>query len=174
MAGIAAGRTQPGSSARTPGRRRAAGIYGTIISAAVLAAAGDHVPALPLAVSIVITLVVYWLAEEYAELLGEQLEGGRLPTWPDIRSALAATWPMVSASYIPLLALVVARLFGASSPAAATVALVVAVVLLTIYGWSAGRAAHLRGRQLFVITSIAASLGLLMIILKDVVLVHLH
>ncbi len=58
MAGIAAGRTQPGSSARTPGRRRAAGIYGTIITAAVLAAAGDHVPALPLAVSIVITLVV--------------------------------------------------------------------------------------------------------------------
>ncbi len=81
---------------------------------------------------------------------------------------------MVSASYIPLLALVVARLFGASSRAAATVALAVAVVLLTIYGWSAGRGVHLRGRQLFVITSIAASLGLLMIILKDVVLVHLH
>jgi len=43
-----------------------------------------------------------------------------------------------------------------------------------IYAWLAGRAAHLHGRQLLVITSIAAALGLLMIILKDVVLIHLH
>ena len=89
--------------ARTPGPRRAAGIYGTIITAAVLAAAGDDVPTQALAVSIVVTLLVYWLAEEYAEILGEQLEGGRLPTWGAIRAALAATWPMVSASGIPLL-----------------------------------------------------------------------
>jgi hypothetical protein len=117
---------------------------------------------------------VYWLAEEYAELLGEQLEGGRLPTWADIRAALVATWPMVSASSIPLLSLVLARLLGASPPDAANAGLVTAIVLLMIYAWSAGRAAHLRGRQLLVITSVAAALGLLMVILKDVVLIHLH
>jgi hypothetical protein len=43
-----------------------------------------------------------------------------------------------------------------------------------IYAWSAGRAAHLRGRPLLIVTSIAGALGLLMIILKDVVLIHLH
>jgi len=37
-----------------------------------------------------------------------------------------------------------------------------------------GRAADLHGRQLLVITSVAVALGLLMIILKDVVLVHLR
>ncbi len=131
-------------------------------------------PTLPLSVSILVTLVVYWLAEEYAEILGEQLAAGRLPTWPDIRSALAGTWPMVSASYIPLLALIPARLAGASPANAATVGLVVAVVLLTAYAWAAGRAADLRGRQLLAITSVAAGLGLVMIVLKDVVLVHLH
>jgi hypothetical protein len=83
-------------------------------------------------------------------------------------------YTMVTASYIPLLPLVVAYLLGASPPAAASAGLVVAVVLLMIYAWSAGRAAHLRGRQLLVITSVAAALGLLMIILKDVVLIHLH
>lgn len=111
MAGVSTG-AQSAPSARTSGPRRAAGIYGTIITAALMAAAGDHVPTLALAVSIVVTLLVYWLAEEYAELLGEQLEGGRLPTWADIRVALAATWPMVSASCIPLLSLVLARLLG--------------------------------------------------------------
>ena len=43
-----------------------------------------------------------------------------------------------------------------------------------IYAWSAGRAAQLKGKQLVVITSIAGALGLLMILLKDVVLIHLH
>jgi hypothetical protein len=132
------------------------------------------VPTLPLAVSIVVTLLVYWLAEEYAEILGEQLEGGRLPTWGDIRTALAATWPMVSASFIPLLSLVLARLLGASPSGAANAGLGTAVVLLVIYAWSAGRAARLRGRQLLIITSVAAALGLLMVVLKDVVLTHLH
>ena len=173
MAGVSAG-AKPGSSARTSGPRRAAGIYGTIITAAVLAAAGDHVPTLPLAVSILVTLLVYWLAEEYAELLGEQLEAGHPPTWADVRTALAATWPMVSSSYIPLLSLILARLLGASPPDAANVGLVVAIALLMIYAWSAGRAAHLRGRPLLIVTSIAGALGLLMIILKDVVLIHLH
>jgi hypothetical protein len=174
VAGISTSGAHPEPSARARGPRRAAGIYGTIITAAVLAAAGDSVPTLPLAVSILVTLLVYWLAEEYAELLGEQLEDGRLPTWADVRTALATTWTMVSASYIPLLSLVLARVLGASPPDAANVGLVVAIVLLMIYAWSAGRAAHLQGRQLFAITSIAAALGLLMIILKDVVLIHLH
>jgi hypothetical protein len=164
----------PTLSARSRGRSRAAGIYGTIITAAVLVAAGSRLPTLPLAVSILVTLLVYWVAEQYAEILGEQLEGGRLPTWHDVRTALVSTWPMVSASFVPLLSLVAARLLGASASAAANIALSVAVVLMIVYGWSAGRAADLQGKQLVLIASIAAALGLLMITLKDVVLIHLH
>jgi hypothetical protein len=59
-----------------------------------------------LVVAVVATLVVYCLAEEYADLLGEQVESGSVPTWNFIRGRLDATWPMVSASYLPLLALV--------------------------------------------------------------------
>jgi hypothetical protein len=165
---------QSGPSAQSRGRRRAAGIYGTIITAAILAAAGDHLASLPLAISVVVTLLVYWAAEEYAELLGEQVEGGRLPTWPHVRAALAATWPMVTASYLPLLALALTRLAGVSASGAANAGLIVAVVLLVIHAWWAGRAAHLRGRQLLVITSVAGGLGLLMVLLKDVVLIYLH
>jgi hypothetical protein len=173
MTGIVA-ETPIGPPDKARGRRRAAGIYGAIITAAILAAAGDRLPTPALVVSVVVTLLVYWIAEEYAELLGEQVEGGRLPTWPHVRAALAATWPMVSASYLPLLALVIARLAGAPAAAAANVGLAVAIVLLTAHGWSAGRACHLRGRQLLATTSMAAALGLVMILLKDVVLIHLH
>ncbi len=175
MAGIVAGGgIQLGPAAKNLGRRRAAGIYGALITAAILDTAGDHLPTAALVVSVVVTLLVYWLAEEYAELLGEQVQGGRLPGRAHIRRALAATWPMVSASYLPLLALVLARLAGASALAAANVGLAAAIVLLTIHGWWAGRAAKLRSWQLFFATSVAAALGLVMILLKDLVLIHLH
>jgi hypothetical protein len=75
---------------------------------------------------------------------------------------------------VPLLALVLARLAGASALTAANVGLVVAIVLLTVHGWLAGRATQLRGWQLFFATSIAAGLGLVMVALKDFVLIHLH
>ena len=175
MAGIAAGgEIHRGPITENLGRRRAAGIYGAIITAAILDTAGGHLSTAALVISVVVTLLVYWLAEEYAEVLGEQVQGGRLPGRASIREALAATWPMVTASYLPLLALVLAKLAGASALTAANVGLVVAIVLLTVHGWLAGRAAQLRSWQLFAATSIAASLGLVMILLKDFVLIHLH
>jgi hypothetical protein len=175
MVGIAAGgdkRAEP--AAKHKGQRRAAGIYGAVITAAIIAATGGELPTVTVVVSVVVTLVVYWLAEEYAELLGEQAEGGRLPTRAYILEALYSTWPMVSASYGPLLALVLARLAGASALTAANIGLAVAVVLLTIYGWTAARSARLRGWQRIISTSIAALLGIVMILLKDLVLIHLH
>jgi hypothetical protein len=159
---------------RDRGRRRAAGIYGTVVTAAVIAAAGDQLPTRALVVAVLVTLVVYWVAEQYAEILGEHTAGGHLPSWPQVRSGLAASWPMVAASYVPLLALVVSRLAGASGSAAATIALAVAALLLVYHGWSAGRAAHLAGRSLAAATLGAAGLGLVMVVLKDLVLIHLH
>jgi len=81
---------------------------------------------------------------------------------------------MVSASFAPLLAVVIARLVGASTLVAANAGLVVAVALLAAHGWIAGRASKLRGRQLLLTTSLAIGLGLLMIALKDLVLLNLH
>lgn len=175
MSGIAAGGDiQRGPTTKNLGRRRAAGIYGAIVTAAILDTAGGHVSTAALVISVVVTLLVYWVAEEYAEVLGDQVEGGRLPSRTYIWGALATTWPMVSASYAPLLALVLARLAGASDLTAANVGLVAALILLTFHGWLAGRAAQLRSWHLFFATSIAAALGLVMILLKDLVLIHLH
>jgi hypothetical protein len=156
------------------GRRRAAGIYGAIITAAILDTAGGHVSTTVLVISVVVTLLVYWIAEEYAEVLGEHTAGGRLPGRAYIKDSLVSTWPMVSASYAPLLAVVLATAAGASALTAANVGLVVAIVLLTVHGWLAGRAVKLRGWKLAGVTSVATGLGLVMILLKDLVLIHLH
>jgi hypothetical protein len=175
MASIAADDgAQSGLAAENLGRRRAAGIYGAIITAAILDTAGGHVSTTVLVISVVVTLLVYWIAEEYAEVLGEHTVGGRLPGRAYIRGLLISTWPMVSASYAPLLAVVLATVAGASALTAANVGLVVAIVLLTVHGWLAGRAARLRGWKLAGATSVATGLGLVMILLKDLVLINLH
>src|SRR3984957_7257760 len=100
----AADETQREPTTRNLGGRGGAGIYGPIVTAAILDTAGGHVSTAALVISVVVTLLVYWLAEEYAEVLGEQVQGGRLPSWASIWGALVATWPMVTASYAPLLA----------------------------------------------------------------------
>jgi hypothetical protein len=175
MTSIAAGDgAQPGPVAGNLGRRRAAGIYGAIITAAILDTVGGHASTTVLVISVVVTLLVYWIAEEYAEVLGEHTAGARLPGWAYIAGTLAATWPMVSASFAPLLAVVLATLAGASALTAANAGLVAAMALLTLHGWLAGRAAQLQGWKLLAATSIAAALGLVMILLKDLVLIHLH
>lgn len=172
------GDARGGASAESDGAeppvqtRQAAGIYGLIVTAAVLASAGGHLRTAAMVLAVFVTLLVYWLAEEYARV-GEHASAGHLPTWRSVRASLAVKWPMVSASYIPLLVLVVVRLVGTSPPNAAYVALAVTVVMLTFYGWSAGRAVGLHGGALLLMTAAASALGLLMILLK-IVIAHLH
>ena len=113
MTGTSAGDAPP-PAVRTAARRRSAGIYGTIVASAVLAAGGAYLRTVPLAVTVLVTLLVYWAAEGYAELLSEQIHAGHLPTRAQVRASLAAIWPMVSASYVPLVVLLVARLLGAT------------------------------------------------------------
>jgi hypothetical protein len=163
----------PDSSVRSDARRRrAASIYGTIVTAAVIAAGGNQLSSAQLAVTIVVTLVVYWLAEQYAELLGAHTHDGHLPSAGLVRSSLAQAWPMVTASFVPVASIGVALLFGASSSDAAHAALIVTVVLLVAHGYNAGRTAGLRGWQRLLVTAIAALLGVAMIILKSVLQHH--
>jgi hypothetical protein len=169
--GASEGRTD--QSGRYRGRRRAAGIYGTIVTAAVIAAGGNQLTTAQLEVTVLVTLIVYWLAEQYAELLGEHTHGGRLPRRDQVLSSLTAAWPMVSASFIPLLSLLVTRLAGASATEAALIALVVTVVLLVVHGYTSARAAGLTGIRRVLVTATAGVLGVAMVVLKAL-LQHSH
>ncbi len=142
------------------------------MTAAVIAAGGGQLRTTALAVTVVVTLVVYWLAEEYAELLGEHSRAGHLPSAAIIRSSLAGAWPMVTASFLPLVALLVARLLGASSIDAAWFALSTAVALLVVHGYGAARAANLVGVRLAAVTATAGLLGVAMIVLKALLQHH--
>jgi hypothetical protein len=152
--------------------RWAAGIYGLIVTASVLATGGAQLRTVALVVAVIVTVLVYWLAEQYAELMAHA-NAGHLPTRADILFTLRARWSMVSVSYLPLVVLLLTRAVGATAFGAALAALIATVGLLLVYGWRAGRSARLHGFAQFAITALAGGFGVLMIALK-ILLTHLH
>jgi hypothetical protein len=155
--------TTGGASA---GRARAAGIYGTVVTGAVLATGGGQLRIVPLTVLVFVTLVVYWGAELYAEVLGEHVHEGRLPRGAELRGLVGASWHMVTASYLPLLVLVVTALLGKSATTASYAALITTVLLLLFHGRAAGKGAGLSGMRLAGVTALAGLLGVSMVLLK--------
>jgi hypothetical protein len=157
---------------RGAGRKAAAGIYGTIVTGSVIAAGGNSLRTWALAATIVVTLVVYWLAEQYAELVGEHIRDGRLPSLADAGRSLRRSFPMVTASFIPVITLLLARLAGASSASAARVALFVTAGLLVVHGLVAGWTAGLRSWRLALVAAVAGAFGLAMVALKTILSHH--
>jgi len=74
---------------------------------------------------------------------------------------------MVSASFLPLVTLLVVNALGAPVLVAVNVSLGVATVLLIGAGWSASRASGLRGWRLVASTAVSAVFGLVMVGLKN-------
>ena len=140
--------THPQGRHRNAGRARAAGIYGTIVTAAVLTTGGGNVGVVPLAVLVFGTLVVYWLAELYAEVLGSHVHEGHLPRGAEMRLLVGTSWPMVTASYVPLVVLLVVALFGFSVSVASYAALTATIFLLVVHGHSAAAGAGLSTERL--------------------------
>ena len=62
----------------------AAGIYGIIVSSAVLVTAHAET-AYKLDIIVVVTLIIYWLAERYARIIAERIHEGHRPRWHAVR-----------------------------------------------------------------------------------------
>jgi hypothetical protein len=153
-----------------PGRRRlsvehlAAGIYGTVVSMATLAAAGDK-PLGVVVISVVTTVLVYWIAEEYARGLAQRAAVGRLAP-ADVRRGMRESITMVQATVAPLLAVLVAAALGAATSTAVTVGLLVAVASLISVGMVAARRSGLSIAATVLSGLVAAALGSAVVILK--------
>ena len=145
----------------------AAGIYGVIVSAAVMAAS-HATTAWAMIVSVLVTLTVYWLAERFARLVAERIHQGHRPDVRRVVAHLTAGWEIVTASVIPLLVLIVARLVGRSLDVAVLIALSSSTLLLCLAGWEMGRHGHLSTGERIGVTVVAGMFGVLLIGLKAV------
>jgi hypothetical protein len=148
-------------------RQAPAGIFGTIVGASVLASADPADPLHDTGWAVVVTLIVYWLAERWSELLGTHLRGEPL-TRRRVADVFGHGWPMVQASYGPLVVMVVVWAFGAGNMAAVNAALGVSVATLVGLGVLAGRRAELPPLGIVSSGVFTGGLGVALIFLKAI------
>ncbi|GIJ47909.1 hypothetical protein Val02_47950 [Virgisporangium aliadipatigenens] len=141
------------------------GIYGIIVSAAVMAASHAR-SAVAVALSVLVTLIVYWAAERYAGLLAERIHEGHRLDRRQVRRHLTRGWEIVTASWLPLLVLVLLRSVGTSLSAAIGWALGCSTALLCVAGWEMGRQSALSTGERLLSAATAGMFGVLMILLK--------
>jgi hypothetical protein len=148
-------------------------IYGTILVMAVITALShdDSVTSAQLIAGVLATTFVFWIAHVYAEVLGRRVEGepGR-PTLADIAVAARGEWPLVEASLLPVLCLLVGVVGIVETKTAVGIAIGAGVVELFGYGIAAGRRLQLSRGGTVVVGVVNGCLGLLIVLLK--VLVH--
>lgn len=140
-------------------------ITGTVVSAAVIAAAVGHLEETRLVIAILATAFIYWLAHLHARTLGDAVKHHTHPV-DALKEALAETWPILAAALVPIIILIVTQLAGADIRTAAWIAVISSTVLLTVYSFFAGRRGGLGIGGSLVSGSIGALLGILIIVLK--------
>ena len=151
-------------SSRNPARA----VYGTVIALSLIAVEGGHGGIPRLTFVVVVTQVVYWLAHTYAELVGGRIVTGHRPHRGEIQEVLAEEWPLVTASFEPLAATLLAALLGASATAAALIGICAGTLMLALWAWVAGRRAHLRTGEQLLYVVVSTLFGAAVVLLKIV------
>lgn len=140
-------------------------ITGTVVSAAVIAAAAGHLEETHIVLAILGTAFIYWLAHLHARTLGDAVKHRTHPV-DALREALAETWPILAASVLPAVIMLVTKLVGADIRRAAWIAVIASTVLLALYSFFAGRRGGLGLGGSLLSGAIGAALGILVILLK--------
>jgi hypothetical protein len=145
-------------------------VYGLITVGALMAAeSGRHERYVDAFASALFATLLYWLAHAYADLLGRRLETGERLTVRSLGHALAHDWAIVRGAAIPLLALVIAWVLGASREAGVTAALRTAVVAIVAFELLAGIRAKSTPGELLLKGAVGVAMGLAILAVKGIV-----
>jgi hypothetical protein len=148
---------------RNPGRV----IYGLITVGTLLAAeSGLHDTYLEAVGSVVLALLLYWLAHAYSEQLGDRLTVQERLTPQALGVALLREWAIVRGAALPLLALVIAWIVGASQETGVLVGVWTAAGSLLAFELLAGLRAKSTPRELLLEGCIGATMALAIVALR--------
>lgn len=119
-------------------------VYGTILAAALLAVeSGQRESLFSAAASVVVAVVILWLAKSYAAALGDRLHQPVPWTPRHLASIALHEASLLQGAVIPVAVLLVAAAAGAGERTAVLAALISAVVVLFVLELAAGVASHL-------------------------------
>ena len=148
------------------GRRSASALYGLIIACAVLATASPDDRLVFVAIRVIGTLGIYWIAETYVHLMAARQAQRHELSRAQFASIAKDGLPLITVTFAPLIALLIAALLGMNAELGEDIALTINIVLLLVFGYQMSKDAGIRGFRLILSTLIAGLLGLAMVALK--------
>lgn len=144
-------------------------VYGAMVMGALLAAeSGRRETYLETFASAAIAATLYWLAHAYASVLGRRLRTRELLTARGLMRGLADDWPLLHGAAVPLLALLVAWVTGASQQTAVDAGLYSVAASLVVLELVAGLRSQLRRGELALEVGVGVTLGLGVLALRIV------
>jgi hypothetical protein len=146
-------------------RQSPASIYGTVIGGSVMAAVEDNTEVDEVAATVLVTVLVYWAAERWSNVLGTHLQDEPLDR-RRVMQVYAEGWPMVQAPIGPVAVMLVAYWFGASANQSVGYALIATLIVLVALGVGAGRRAGLSRWGVVRSAAFTGFLGAVLILLK--------
>jgi hypothetical protein len=150
----------------------AAAIYGSILAAAFITVfREEHASPQTVALSVVGTMAVFWIAHVWSALLGEQIHHGHRVSFQHVRTIARSEWPLMEASLAPVVALVLGWIGVLSESKAEDIALAVCVLQLFAWGLYVGRRAYDRWWAVLLSGLVNGLLGLAVVSL-EITVVH--
>jgi hypothetical protein len=148
-------------------------VYGTIVVMAVIAAGsrGGKTDPWRLAVLVVATALVLWVAHVYAHALSESVAAGRQLAWVELRGLARREASLLLAAVAPVGALVLGALGAMAEESSIRLALGIGVATLAVQGIRYARVEHLSRPATVVAVAVNLTLGLVIVAL-EVALAH--
>jgi hypothetical protein len=156
---------------RTPARLSRA-IYGNVLATSLVVAFSedDDYSTTEIAVSVLVTGLVFWLAHVYASWLAERYAAHRRLTLSEIGDEFYGEWPVVQAFFPPVLVLLLGTIGLLPDDTAISLAIAVGVAALVLWSLAIGRQERMSALALSGLTLVNAFFGVAIVALK--VLVH--
>lgn len=156
---------------RTPARLSRA-IYGNVLATSLVVAFSedDDYSTWEIAVSVLVTGLVFWLAHVYASVVAERYVAHRRLTRSEIGAEFFSEWPVVQAFFPPVVVLLLGTIGLLADDTAISLAIAVGVASMVLWSLAIGRQERMRPLALAGLALTNALFGLVIVLLK--VLVH--
>jgi hypothetical protein len=146
-------------------------VYGTILVATLLSAESARQETYAKTVgAVAIALLLYWLANAYAEFTGDRMQAGEHFSYAALVQTGRRELALLYGAAAPLLVLLVYWVAGAALSSAVTAAIWTSAAIIVVTELVIGVRAELTGRELIRQSAFGVVLGLLVIALR--VLLH--
>jgi hypothetical protein len=144
-------------------------VLGVIVTGALLAAeSGLHETYLATFASGVLTALLYWIAHAYSDVLGRRLRSPRRLTRGELGRSLGHEWAVIRGAAIPLVALLVAALWGADRDTGVTIAIWSAAAAIIALEMVAAVRSHATRFELVIEIAVGIAMGISVIALKAI------